>query len=479
MKFWIKIISIVLAAMLALGLMAGCNFVREETEWDRVMAEMIEEIDFDADSSYTGELVVARNAESGEVKNLTAFIESFNKKYPNIKVTQREIPSSVYGETLKKENSAADNSGDYSDMFDVFWTAENDMPVYAVLEMLVPLEYLDEADENFSTDGLVENMVKDSSSEGHLFVMPRDYNQIVMYYNADILAEAGVEEPPTDRALTAEEFRAMLVRIREHFPLESGVWPLDAYWNWESLFWAYLKSFGGELLVSDSSGALSSNLASEESYAAYKYLKELNTDTLTGAAGQTAPGQFSAGNAAFGFHSRAVLTGMLDADMVDNVGVAPLPQFGDTYTIGAGCSGYGMYRYAPHKTEAWLFLKHIVSEEGQEAFGRTGNGIPVLQSQLEDPNAGWRSFTHENLLADFDSEVYVFAKDTAATSTRDYKDLIRTDQVGDIKDEFESSVQYVLNYTDSQNYLADSSNRKSMYYYLELADKRIDRVLAR
>ena len=80
MKFWIKIISIVLAAMLALGLMAGCNFVREETEWDRVMAEMIEEIDFDADSSYTGELVVARNAESGEVKNGRSLLPSMAKR---------------------------------------------------------------------------------------------------------------------------------------------------------------------------------------------------------------------------------------------------------------------------------------------------------------------------------------------------------------------------------------------------------------
>ena len=75
----------------------------------------------------------------------------------------------------------------------------------------------------------------------------------------------------------------------------------------------------------------------------------------------------------------------------NNLGVAALPNFGGEYAVGAGCSGYAMYKNCAHGTEAWQFLKHVVSIEGQNAYSETGDCVPVRTSLLTDPTATWRT----------------------------------------------------------------------------------------
>ena len=99
---------------------------------------------------------------------------------------------------------------------------------------------------------------------------------------------------------------------------------------------------------------------------------------------------------------------------------------GTVHAIGAGCSGYAMYRYAENPTEAWLFLKFMASEEGQNAFCSTGNGVPSNKNLLFDEDAAWRNLTAPELsgLTNFNHDAFVYAWDTAACTLQDFKLLI-------------------------------------------------------
>jgi len=70
-----------------------------------------------------------------------------------------------------------------------------------------------------------------------------------------------------------------------------------------------------------------------------------------------------------------------------------------------------------------MFLKFIVSYEGQEAFCSTGNGVPVRKDLIDDPYAKWRNVNLSALGNDFDHDAFIYGIDWEEkpfSSTRDF-----------------------------------------------------------
>ena len=122
----------------------------------------------------------------------------------------------------------------------MFWASNTDVTEYQSLDMLMPVDYFDGRDDSFDFANLVQIMVDDCKVGEHVYLMPRDSDRMVMYYNKDFLAKAGVseEELHPDRALTKSEFLALMEKCTG-VKNDDGkdVSALDAFWNWESLFW--------------------------------------------------------------------------------------------------------------------------------------------------------------------------------------------------------------------------------------------------
>lgn len=139
------------------------------------------------------------------------------------------------------------------------------------------------------------------------------------------------------------------------------------------------------------------------------------------------------------FQARACLSDLLTSTKqvkgVKKLGVTAIPQFGTNYAVGGGASGYGMYKYAVNKTAAWLFLKFVVSEAGQNAFSGTGNCVPVLKSLINDENSVWRTYTHENLGSAFDNDAFVYmvgGENSSFSTTRDFYKYVPNNIQSDI-----------------------------------------------
>lgn len=171
------------------------------------MQAVIESIDFDADESYEGTLRIWAQSKDTERAIIDKFIGSFEEKYTNIDVVLETFAPDAYITTIKNKNSAAYSNNDFSQVADVMWVTNETIPSLVTMDMLMPVNFIDDADEAFSTDGLVESMVEDSEFNGNLYMMPRDYNQYVLYYNKWFFdAYPSLEMPDQTRAMQAGEF---------------------------------------------------------------------------------------------------------------------------------------------------------------------------------------------------------------------------------------------------------------------------------
>ncbi|MBE7089236.1 MAG: extracellular solute-binding protein [Clostridiales bacterium] len=356
---------------------------------------------------------------------LETFIEAFNEKFPYIEVEVSYVSQNQYYNQIIYDNAVGT-------MPDVFWISQDYIDHIVGQENIIySLNNIDEKDATFSTNVFVDGALKgaslkDARGVAQLYMIPRDYNEVVMYYDVDKFEAAGIEMPSATEPMTRAEFDAIVYDLREYYGLADMPKVVDVNVNWDSFVWPLLKSFGAKIIDEQGNVMLNSQATKD----ALLYWRELFVDDIVPPSSTTASGNmFYMGKAPIYFHSRAELINILSSDepgAPTNIGVAPVPQFGDTYAVGGGSSGYAMYKGTKNATEAWAFLKFIASEEAQEAMGTLGSSIPSLKSMVEDPNASWRKFTHERLSNEhFNHDTFLAGREKGAyTTTRDFFDYM-------------------------------------------------------
>lgn len=472
MKKGVKIAAAGLAAVLSASVSAslsGCGLLRDPVEISEHMQAVIESIDFDADESYEGTLRIWAQSKDTERAIIDKFIGSFEEKYTNIDVVLETFAPDAYITTIKNKNSAAYSNNDFSQVADVMWVTNETIPSLVTMDMLMPVNFIDDADEAFSTDGLVESMVEDSEFNGNLYMMPRDYNQYVLYYNKWFFdAYPSLEMPDQTRAMQAGEFWELMDELHNLMSKQAKSTPagtttmagqvLDVNWNWGSMAYGMFRMFGGG--VTDGEGNLIFD--SEENYNAIDWIKRAVAAGYAPLADAQSLGtEFKWFRAPFLIETRANFTDIVNNATVnvplnDYIGVMPLPVLDteENYSIGSGCSGYAMNYNAQNATEAWLFLKHVVSEEGQNAFGETGNAVPVLKSLLTDENAAWRNLGDYgiSLSGDFNHDAFIYKYDTNSCTMVDFKSKIPAGAVGNVANYMLNAMKSGINNTPAENY---------------------------
>ena len=175
---------------------------------------------------------------------------------------------------------------------------------------------------------------------------------------------------------------------------------LNLFLEWEPTYTTILNAMGAELMTVNN-GQVSLNLSNYETQLEAMH-KALFPDDASKAYMMTTNGgvQFSSGNLLMSVCSRPVVLGYSNTFK---------GSYGDTYLetiqfpveeIAAGNSGYAISNiwdgkgmtvngvYKSYNDLSWDFIKFIITEEGQEAAGKTGLNIPVLKSLYDDGE--WR-----------------------------------------------------------------------------------------
>ncbi len=425
-----KIFCLLIAIMMLFGCV-GC--MPEDSDYDP-----LEGVDFNVPLSYTGEITVWIQAYDYEKTMMNTFVDKFNKRYPNIKVNVEPITPAQYQSTLQKASNL-------DGMPDIFWVSPQNIGIYNDWDVIMPLNAVIEKDGSFSTDNIVNESLSCFQQDGELWGIPRDFNQVVLYYNKDMFDAAGVAYPSATEAMSLEQFEKTMKDLKEGLAKSTKtnsygetykdcvVSSWDVCMTWDSMIWPVLKSYGAEVIREDGTYQIDGKplLDSEEALNAFEWCMDITQKGYIEAKQATHQDSlaFKLERSPMYSHMRCNLVDLITPSGqykgISNLGIAPFPNLGsqDNYYIGSGATGYGLYKRSKDIVAAWLFLKSIVSEETQEELSKTGVVTPANKAVLEDPNAEWRKFTDTHVGEGY-NEPYIYRKEEAYTHINQFLQYI-------------------------------------------------------
>lgn len=365
-----KVLSCVFGAMLAFGAV-GCGG-GGNTDGEKV------------------ELTIGVVNAPAEIKIANAFIKAYQAQPGNENKEIKVVKITDTYDTWVQRQLYVDKLPDMIQVYDYsseFWTYMN---------MLEPIsEYMarDGIKESDYYESVIE-MAKSKEGDNNMYWVPRDYNKVVVCYNTKMFELAGIEKPSDD--WTFEEFKSIcekLLAAKDTITDYSGTpyfWPADMRLQWAASYYPVISSYGGGLIDKANAKAFENLDAVKKGFNYYlSYADEglcVTVDDTTDA--------FANKQTAMIFTSRPDVP-TYDQYLDGEIDFASFPILSDateTSYIGMGCTGYGITASCPdeEKDIAWDFLKFVMSKEGQNAFSKTGSGIPMLKALAEDSEAEFK-----------------------------------------------------------------------------------------
>ncbi len=278
-----------------------------------------------------------------------------------------------------------------------------DMPAFARLSVLQPLDGFARADTSFHLEDLAPGFVRDSRislptqpgarATGALFQLPFARSTPLLYANLDQLRAHGLPEtlPTTWPALL--DVAQRLVRARRNTARDGEAAASDtaagsaagpfahgagtSWWEFQPMLWA----FGGA--YSDTQRRV--RIDAPVSIEAMQFLADLVHRHRVTLATKNAQAAFLRGEIALLTTSSANLT-QIEESASFGVGVAPVPGSRDKAVPGGG-AGLSLLQAAPllAKEHGWRFLTFMTSTESTAFFARATGYAPVRPAAHADP----------------------------------------------------------------------------------------------
>ena len=175
------------------------------------------------------------SANGGHEKDLDAIKAAFESAYPDVKVQIETVPYDDYFTKLQ----TAVAGGTAADAFELNY--EN-FVTYSSNGSLAPLKTVD-------ATAYKPSLLQAFSANGTQYGLPESFSNVVLFYNKDLFAKAGVDEPTADWTWADEQAAAEKLTDKK-----AGVWgdyqPIS--------FFEYYKAVaqaGGEFLSADKKSA--------------------------------------------------------------------------------------------------------------------------------------------------------------------------------------------------------------------------------
>ena len=259
---------------------------------------------------------------------------------------------------------------------------------YWKAQALTPAQQFVDSPDGFTSDQLkdfVPALLNDNSlpvnGKSTLVSWPFSKSLTLLYYNPDILQQAGVSVPKT-----WDEFKQALLAVKAKTSATPFAWTPDVY----TFFLPYLWSQGGDVLSPDYSKAA---FNSPQGLAALQYQADL---ALTDKTGQVTQGfdwqnPFAQGKVAFAIStsvSRPFIEQAMPKDHTFKVGMAPVPAgpkgaatdlFGNNLVIFSKTP-------ADHQRAAWLFMKWLTDTDQTVAWSLASGYMPLRLSAQNAPD---------------------------------------------------------------------------------------------
>ncbi len=285
------------------------------------------------------------------------------------------------------------NAGEDNIIVDVAVMLAIDLYSFVEEGYIIPLD--DYVARTEDADAFLEDffptLLTNSYAEDRLWSIPFQRSTPLLFYNVDLLAEAGYTEAPKNNAELLEIAQALTTEDRWGLMVPvAGVFP-----SW--MFQSFAAAYGQPLVDEDPTQVY---LDTEASSQALDFVTKLGLPAedggfgvgpLGGSAWGDTPTSFTSGQAAMIYHTTGSLSSILEnADFEVGVGFLPSGPAGEDGTgYGSPTGGGNLYIFDNgSKTEAeldaaWQWVEYLASAEIQADWGVTTGYIAARASAWE------------------------------------------------------------------------------------------------
>lgn len=300
---------------------------------------------------------------AGDVDKQQAMVDKFNEEHDDIEVTLE-----AYGQDFDTKISAGMGSGDTPDVM-YMWN----YPAYH--EGLEPLDSYIEKEGAEYKDNFYDALWPYNSIDGSTYGIPVGFTTHVLFYNKDLFAEAGVEEPTAD--WTWDDLQAAAKTITDKTDATGFAFSMkpDPY-DYEMFLWSNGAAY------CDEEGKLDGNLNSDKSKDVFEMFQQMEKDGYAVATEKSGTDEFRAQTAAMYIYGSWSINDF-KADGL-NFGLVDIPAFADAGQDSVSIlstSGISMSKDSKNKEAAWEFVKFWTGEYASKE--RIGSEMPALYSVVE------------------------------------------------------------------------------------------------
>jgi multiple sugar transport system substrate-binding protein len=300
-----------------------------------------------------------------------ALIKQFNATHPKIRVTMTVEPWATVGQKLPASwatGQGPDLATPSSDPGSIF--------NYIKTNSVLPL---DSAVGNGSTkidSGAFPATVKSAFTvNGKLYAVPANMATLVLYYNKDLFAAAGIKSPPSTEDQLIADAKKLTVGSGNK-PSQYGISLAD---NNTIQMWPILQWMSGGDIIGTNNCAAINNSASVAALTKWSRLVDQNHISPIGQTGASADTLFSSKKAAMEINGPWAAAGYKSAGI--NLGIAEVPVGPAGPVTLASTVPLMIERTTKHAAQAEEFLAWYTSKAAQTQFSKI-SGFPPARTDL-------------------------------------------------------------------------------------------------
>ncbi|MEU4238307.1 sugar ABC transporter substrate-binding protein [Actinoplanes sp. NPDC026619] len=298
-----------------------------------------------------------------------AMVDAWNTAHADQKITAQEIPA---GKSSEEVIGAAITAGNAPCL--IFNTSPAAVPQFQKQGGLVALDTFDGA-AAYIADRTGETADQYKSPDGKFYQMPWKSNPVMIFYNKDVFAKAGLD-PEKPALSTYDDFLAAARKIKASGAAPFAIYPAptsEFYQSWFDFYPLYAAETGGKQLVEDNKATFNS----PEGQKVANFWKTLYDEGL-------APKEAYNGDAFADKKSAMAIVGPWAIAVYGSKvkwGAVPVPTStgkpADQIKTFSDAKNVAMYSACQNRATAWEVIKFATSKEQDGALLTTTGQMPL------------------------------------------------------------------------------------------------------
>ncbi|WOI33758.1 extracellular solute-binding protein [Tritonibacter scottomollicae] len=306
--------------------------------------------------------------------DIRAMTASFESAHPDVKINLEFVPyEGLHDKTVLSQGAG----GGYDVvLFDVIWPAE-----YS--ENGILLDVSDKITEDMKA-GILPGAWTTVDYDGKSYGMPWILDTKYLFYNKDMLKQAGIDTPPATWAELQEDAQTIK---------DAGLVDHPIVWSWAQAeaaicdYTTLLSAFGGDFLKEGAPEFQTGGGLDALHYMVDSYKSGLTNPNSKEFLEEDVRNVFQNGDAAFALnwtYMYNLANTSEESKVAGNVGVVPAPGVEGSSSVSAvnGSMGLGIPSTSENPDLAWDYIVHMTSQPVQDTYAKLS--LPIWQSSYED-----------------------------------------------------------------------------------------------